>query len=162
YTSLAYFVVMIRMPFWSAYLEVLNQSPFVREYILRNDLKRMHSSRRVGGALPGMQETAELNRLTNSGLDAWRRNRFEEARDEYLQAIALADAAANAATQPGFRANLSTCLNNLAWLLATCPDKNLRDARGAVKYGRRAVEVAPQSGDWWNTLGVAYYRTGQW
>jgi serine/threonine protein kinase/WD40 repeat protein len=52
--------------------------------------------------------------------------------------------------------------NNLAWLLATCPDPKLRDGGRAVKLARRAVELAPKEGEYWNTLGVAQYRAKDW
>jgi serine/threonine protein kinase len=49
--------------------------------------------------------------------------------------------------------------NELAWLLATCPDAGVRDAPRAVALARRAVELDPQGGSW-NTLGIAHYRAG--
>ncbi len=52
--------------------------------------------------------------------------------------------------------------NNLAWLLATCPDSAFRDPARAVKLGKKAIALAPQSGTYWNTLGVAHHRAGEW
>ena len=49
-----------------------------------------------------------------------------------------------------------------AWLLATCPDPKFRDAPRAVTLAQRAVELAPDDGHCWNTLGVAHYRAGDW
>jgi tetratricopeptide (TPR) repeat protein len=57
--------------------------------------------------------------------------------------------------------NLRT-LNNLAWLLATCPDLKLRDPKRAVELAKEAVEMAPKDGMCWNTLGAASYRAGDW
>jgi tetratricopeptide (TPR) repeat protein len=51
--------------------------------------------------------------------------------------------------------------NELAWLLATCPDAGMRDASRAVALARKAVELDPKGG-YWNTLGVAQYRAGDW
>ncbi len=56
----------------------------------------------------------------------------------------------------------ASALNQLAWLLATCPEPKLRDPRQAVKLASKAVEVAPNAADNWNTLGVAHYRAGDW
>jgi serine/threonine protein kinase/Tfp pilus assembly protein PilF len=56
----------------------------------------------------------------------------------------------------------SGALNGLAWLLATCPAQELRDPRRAVALARRAVARAPREGNYWNTLGVAQYRAGDW
>jgi tetratricopeptide (TPR) repeat protein/serine/threonine protein kinase len=50
--------------------------------------------------------------------------------------------------------------NELAWLLATCPDSKLRDPDRAVKLAGKAVELSPKNGGVWNTLGVAHYRAG--
>jgi tetratricopeptide (TPR) repeat protein len=53
-------------------------------------------------------------------------------------------------------------LNRLAWLLATCPDRKFLDARQAVALAKKAVELAPAEGNFWNTLGVAQYRARSW
>jgi Flp pilus assembly protein TadD len=37
-----------------------------------------------------------------------------------------------------------------------------RDPEQAVKVAKEAVHLAPNSGGCWNTLGVAYYRAGDW
>jgi serine/threonine protein kinase/Flp pilus assembly protein TadD len=52
--------------------------------------------------------------------------------------------------------------NNIAWMLATCAGPQFRDHRLAVELGRRAVQLAPNEGNYWNTLGAANYRTGNW
>src|SRR5262249_55541740 len=36
------------------------------------------------------------------------------------------------------------------------------DPRAAVTYARRAVNLIPTEGNFWNTLGVAYYRARDW
>jgi tetratricopeptide (TPR) repeat protein/serine/threonine protein kinase len=50
----------------------------------------------------------------------------------------------------------------LAWLLANCPDANLRDPHQAVELARKAVRLAPKEADCWRTLGAANYRVGDW
>jgi serine/threonine protein kinase/tetratricopeptide (TPR) repeat protein len=52
--------------------------------------------------------------------------------------------------------------NDFAWLLATCSEAKFRDAKRAVELAKRAVELKPQEGNYWNTLGVAHYRAGSW
>jgi len=52
--------------------------------------------------------------------------------------------------------------NRLAWLLAMCPDPALRDPGRAVRHARAAVGLAPRGHWYWNTLGVAHYRAGDW
>jgi serine/threonine protein kinase/tetratricopeptide (TPR) repeat protein len=52
-------------------------------------------------------------------------------------------------------------LNNIAWSLATGPFRDFEPAR-AVELARKAVEKVPEVSHCWNTLGVAYYRAGDW
>jgi Flp pilus assembly protein TadD len=52
--------------------------------------------------------------------------------------------------------------NHLAWILATCSDPEVGDGRRAVELARKAVELAPDDGNYWNTLGVAYCRVADW
>ena len=52
--------------------------------------------------------------------------------------------------------------NELAWLLATCPDAKVRDPSRAVQLAEQTVKLAPKQGGFWNTLGVAQYRAGDW
>jgi serine/threonine protein kinase/WD40 repeat protein/Tfp pilus assembly protein PilF len=51
--------------------------------------------------------------------------------------------------------------SNLAWLLLTGPPE-LRDPKEALTQARKAVELSPKSGRYFNTLGVAFYRSGQY
>jgi serine/threonine protein kinase/uncharacterized protein HemY len=53
-------------------------------------------------------------------------------------------------------------LNSVSWLLATSRFCELRDALRAVELAQKAVELAPEVGDYWNTLGAAQYRAGNW
>jgi tetratricopeptide (TPR) repeat protein len=52
--------------------------------------------------------------------------------------------------------------NNLAWLLATCPEAKVREPMRAVEFAKKAVELAPKEGNYWNTLGAAHYYSGDW
>ena len=54
------------------------------------------------------------------------------------------------------------CMDAIAWLLATCPDLKLRDPARAVKLATESVELAEKPGTYWNTLGTAQYRMGDW
>jgi serine/threonine protein kinase/Tfp pilus assembly protein PilF len=53
-------------------------------------------------------------------------------------------------------------LNDLAWFLATCKRPEFRDPHRAVELAKRAVELVSRNGEYWNTLGVAHYRAGNW
>ena len=75
--------------------------------------------------------------------------RFELSRKDYQ--AALTQAPDNAGVH-----------NELAWFLANCPEVKLRNPEQAVKAAKEAVHLAPNSGGYWNTLGVAHYRAGDW
>jgi len=53
-------------------------------------------------------------------------------------------------------------MNGVAWILANCPDQKLRNPGKALELAKRASELAPRKGGYWNTLGAAYYRMGDW
>jgi tetratricopeptide (TPR) repeat protein len=75
--------------------------------------------------------------------------RFVEADAEYRTALRL---------QPGD----AKVHNEAAWFLASCRDAKVRDPKRAVELARKAVALAPKEGTYWNTLGVAHYRAGDW
>jgi tetratricopeptide (TPR) repeat protein len=60
--------------------------------------------------------------------------------------------------------------NNLAWVLATCADRKLRDPAQAVTLAKKAVELSDKQGhdnpgrlehgNYCSTLGVAHYQAG--
>jgi tetratricopeptide (TPR) repeat protein len=65
--------------------------------------------------------------------------------------------------------------NELAWFLATCPDVGFRNPKEAVALANQAVKGVPEKEPWralgvvdyspWQvrrTLGVAFYRNGEW
>jgi tetratricopeptide (TPR) repeat protein len=74
--------------------------------------------------------------------------KFVEADAEYREAIRLQPEDANAH-------------NQLAWFQATCPDGKFRDPQRAMELAKKAVALAPNEGNYWNTLGVAHYRNGE-
>jgi serine/threonine protein kinase/tetratricopeptide (TPR) repeat protein len=84
------------------------------------------------------------------------RGRPAEAEAAYRQARADYEVASD------LEPNRPRTLNNLAWLLATCPDERLRAPPRAVELATRATELAPQYGYLWNTRGVAHYQAGDW
>ncbi|MFO0909525.1 MAG: protein kinase [Isosphaeraceae bacterium] len=50
--------------------------------------------------------------------------------------------------------------NDLAWVLSTRPGGSPFDPVQALMLAQRAVETSPGAGVLWNTLGVAYFRSG--
>ena len=142
---------------WDAYHALLHL-PGVRHYVLRVDRRD-----------PGPErEPRPLPPLARQGIDALQiatnlafGGRYAEAKASYLRAIdALGRLARPPAGGDEEKARLGLARNNLAWLLATCPDRALRDPRGALALAERAVAASPQDGGFWNTLGAAQYRAG--
>ncbi len=52
--------------------------------------------------------------------------------------------------------------NTLAWRVILSPDRPRRDYDEALEHARKAVELAPKTGDIVNTLALAEYRAGCW
>jgi tetratricopeptide (TPR) repeat protein len=77
------------------------------------------------------------------------RGQYDRAASDYARALGVAPEHAGVH-------------NQVAWLLATCPDPKFRDASRAVTLARKAVDLAPRVPTFWNTLGAAYYRAGDW
>ena len=50
--------------------------------------------------------------------------------------------------------------DELAWFLLTGPEPRLRDAARALRLAQKVVTARPESANYRNTLGVAYYRSG--
>jgi tetratricopeptide (TPR) repeat protein len=50
----------------------------------------------------------------------------------------------------------------MAWALATHHDPKVRNPARAVVLARKAVDMYPRNANYWNTLGVAQYRAGDW
>ena len=46
--------------------------------------------------------------------------------------------------------------------MAVFPVEKIRNPNQTVELAKKAVELAPEDGSFWNTLGVAQYRAGHW
>jgi tetratricopeptide (TPR) repeat protein len=101
---------------------------------------------------------ADMGRELQEIADAWEKaGNHQEMANAYEAAIKFYDQAIEIDPTNGPAAH-----NDLAWILATCPDRMLRDARKAVELAKKAVVLAPKEGTHWNTLGAAHYRAGEW
>jgi tetratricopeptide (TPR) repeat protein len=60
------------------------------------------------------------------------------------------------------QADFPMAKNNLAWMLATCPEPRLRNPTRAVELAKQAVASLPKEGTFRTTLGIAQYRAGDW
>jgi tetratricopeptide (TPR) repeat protein len=165
YISLGYLFVVIRLPVWSTYLELLNNSPLVRNFVLENDQR---SNWRRASALRIPQLTAiekrfnELGYLVTAAYKDAQNGLHTQARDRYQEIVAAIDSITDEPLPRGGKSLHARALNNLAWLQATCPQIDLRSPSEAVRNARRATVIEPHNGDYWNTLGAAHYRAGDW
>ncbi len=50
----------------------------------------------------------------------------------------------------------------LAWQLANPTDLTYRNEEWAIELAQEAIRLVPNDGDFWNVLGLAYYRDGNW
>jgi tetratricopeptide (TPR) repeat protein len=164
YASLGFLVLMIRMPAWSTYVEILNNSTIVRDFVLRSDFDRFGGSRNLSRRrLTADEKWARgTQELVRAAAEETNEQQFQAAKESYLNIIARLDALPSGKLQDEARPTLAFALNNLAWLEVTCSDPRLLNPAEAVTLARRAIVVEPTQGNYWNTLGVAYYRSGDW
>ena len=122
------------------YQRLADQHPNSAEY----SFQLGSSQTRLGDLLSGLGKQAEAEILYRAAIKIYQR---------------LADEHTNHSVP---RRYLAPRDNNLPWQLATCPGLKLRDPKQAVTLAKRAVELAPGNGLYWNILGVAQYRNGDW
>jgi tetratricopeptide (TPR) repeat protein len=91
----------------------------------------------------------------STGFQAWNQKQLGQARKDFNRATEHYQHAAG--HDPD-----GTLLNEFAWFLVTCPDREISSPALAVSLATQAVTLAPKSGRIWNTLGVAHYRAGNW
>ena len=80
-----------------------------------------------------------------------RAGRSMEAEQEYGRVVALLAKLADAESR-----------DERAWMLATIPYPRLRDPQLALQLASKTIEEKPQAGNYWETLGVAQLRVGDW
>jgi hypothetical protein len=89
------------------------------------------------------------------------RGQFVEAKVAWQHALDLLTELTTAHPDvPALRRRWCDCANNLAWLLADAADPAVRDPARAVALALETTEAGPDDGTYWNTLGAAHYRAG--
>ena len=157
--SIVFLAMTIRLPAWSTYLDVLFQSRMLREVFLRPDMARMKSTRRAPAPDPSPSTTASALQRSHRGRE---RGAVRQGPGLVPALVDLLETIPLTSLNPSERQFAAQGLNNAAWLMATCPDLEVRDRPDAVKHARRARDLEPNDGNIWNTLGVAYFRLGNW
>jgi serine/threonine-protein kinase len=136
--------------FYRAALAVRTDSPGVQ----LNLANALAQAGRWGDAIGSFRESIRLKpdyakAYLGLGSAFFRKGRWAEGLAASQQALRLAP-------------NDPMLHNDIAWFWATCPVIEHRDPVRAVASGQKAVELAPRIGAYWNTLGVAHYRNGDW
>ncbi len=163
YISLAFLVLNVRQPVWTAYLAVLNQSNLFRQFVLSNDVRSPPSHRSGLLASPGPRTDGDFEMSLSAAFHLAASNQVLEAKKAYLRIITRAESIGHGPENGGTRKHpRALALNNLAWLLTTCENVHIREPEQALSYARKAVELAADEGTYWNTLGAAYYRVQNW
>ena len=155
-------LLLVRLPVWSAYIGLLHDSRFVREFVISNDLQRITGPSRTYTLTKEEQRLRVLQAMMGGAIGSTQQGRYLDAKDAYARIISELDSVPEDSSMPrGYSSLIAEAHNNLAWLLATCPNSEMRDPPESLRHARRAVEVEPQQGNFWNTLGVAHYRAGE-
>ena len=163
YVSLAFLVVNVRQPVWSTYLAVLDQSNLFRSYVLNSDTRARTSHRTGEVTASEFRGSQQFPLWFSNAFQLAAMNKVAEAKKVYQQIILMTEAT------PRYSLNgedgtsqKALALNNLAWLLTTCEDVQLREPEQALSYAKKAVELSADERTYWNTLGAAYYRVRDW
>ena len=120
--------------------KLVGDSPSVEDY-----------AKELGLTYCNLAALQRANGATEGATASWLR-----ARDIYERLVA------EKPDRPEFREALARVHNALAWQWVACADETLRRPGDAVEFARKAVADSPETGNYWNTLGVAQYRAGNW
>jgi tetratricopeptide (TPR) repeat protein len=91
------------------------------------------------------------------------RGRAREAEEAWHSAIQhWALLATDHPDHPEYRKFWLDGLNDSAWSLVLLPNLKVRDMSRAIQIAEQAVGLEPGGATYWNTLGIAYFRAGDW
>ncbi len=109
--------------------------------------------------LVGMHEQSLLAEVGQH----WEAQRFAEAVKRSVRGVEeLEEEARSGKDREVTARRLAYRLNRLAWMLAHCPDRSVRDTRAAVVRACKATDLQPEVGDYWSTRATVQFRNGDW
>jgi tetratricopeptide (TPR) repeat protein len=129
---------------------------------------RLFASRQLGEAESVQRQALEIREAMMRADPTSTRLRRQTAIECELMAILMAESGLPREAERWFvrasalDATRLTPKNDLAWLLATCQDPAVRDPARAVAMAEEVVAARPRVGAFWNTLGLAKLRAGDW
>jgi tetratricopeptide (TPR) repeat protein len=121
----------------------------------------------LGGGVAHRQRAMELYRALaeQHPSDVFYRRKLMVTGTELAQNLALQGKLAEATNLRSWCVQScpddASAMNSLAWALVRWP-MHQDDPATAVRLASRAVELEPSAPDFWNTLGGAHYRAGNW
>ena len=68
---------------------------------------------------------------------------------------------ATRALDPAIQKSRADCANDFAWFLINDPTPGVSDPFLAAELAKSATEANPKCATYWNTLGAAFYRSGE-
>ena len=111
-------------------------------------LNLVNSSRKLHTLLNALPTAPTIENHVQAAEILCSQEKFSDAATHYLAALKI---------QP----DAPELLNNLAWLLATCPNKKVRDGRQAIQFSQRACELTQSEQTIYvGTLAAAYAAAG--
>ena len=111
--------------------------------------------------LAGTSEVDEADQCRSLGRTSKDQGRFAEAQIAWQRALdILTRLTALHPDDADLRQRWCDCANDLAWLQLIHPDPASRDLASALEMASQVVKRCSDCGVYWNTLGVAYFRAG--
>ena len=115
----------------------------------------------IGLATPTVASIALADNNCNRGRELKAQGKLREAEVVWRQALDfITTLSATHPEQPDLQHRWCDCANDLAWLLANATDPAIRNPAHGVVLAANATELRPESSTYWNTLGAAYYHSG--
>jgi tetratricopeptide (TPR) repeat protein len=111
---------------------------------------------------PDPREAAAI-RLGSQGRSMREQGRPLEAEEAWLAALQIwAELAADYPDDLEYRKCWLDGLNDAAWTLITAHGVQPREVARAIRFAEQTVGLEPDGATYWNTLGIAYCRAGDW
>jgi tetratricopeptide (TPR) repeat protein len=134
----------------------------VLEEFRRSKHQRMDRGGTFHESGPDPREEAAI-RLGLLGRSLMEHGMTQEAEEAWHSALQhWAGLAADYPDDPEYRTCWLDGLNDTAWSLLTLPGLEPGNVSRAIQLAEQTVGLEPDGATYWNTLGIAYHRAGDW
>jgi tetratricopeptide (TPR) repeat protein len=129
-----------------------------------NNYKYYMNLRCDGGHAADLDHREEAAvRLAALGRSLLEQGMVQEAKEAWRSALQRwAELAVDCPDDPEYRRSWIDGLNDAAWSLLVLSRPVASDVAQAVQLAEQTIELEPASATYWNTLGIAYFRAGDW